>query len=200
MMRAALFALLVASVLNGFLHAQRAIGSFHGGSSAGFHVRSGFAGHRVSSNRYFSRRSHMHNGGLGYGFFPYDEPLDYAQSDAEAESEGTAPPLVILRPDERSPREPEPPAAKPLVMEVPGAANSKEARVLPPTIFILEDGERVEMRRFLLTASVLSFNVDRQQRVVPFDMLDIEATISANHERGIDLRIPADQNEISLSF
>lgn len=56
------------------------------------------------------------------------------------------------------------------------------------------------MRRFLLTASVLSFNVDRQQRVVPFDMLDIEATISANHERGIDLRIPADQNEISLSF
>jgi hypothetical protein len=58
----------------------------------------------------------------------------------------------------------------------------------------------VETRRFLLTASVLSFSVDRQQRVVPFDMLDIDATVSANHERGIDLRIPVDRNEISLSF
>jgi hypothetical protein len=58
----------------------------------------------------------------------------------------------------------------------------------------------VETRRFLLTASVLSFSVDRQQRVVPFDMLDIDATVSANHERGIDLRIPVDLNEISLSF
>jgi hypothetical protein len=46
----------------------------------------------------------------------------------------------------------------------------------------------------------LSFSVDRQQRVVPFDMLDIDATVSANHERGIDLRIPVDRNEISLSF
>jgi hypothetical protein len=31
-------------------------------------------------------------------------------------------------------------------------------------------------------------------------MLDIEATVSANHQRGIELRIPADRNEISLSF
>jgi hypothetical protein len=58
----------------------------------------------------------------------------------------------------------------------------------------------VETRRFLLTASVLSFSVDRQQRVVPIDMLDIDATVSANHERGIDLRIPVYRNEISLSF
>jgi hypothetical protein len=41
---------------------------------------------------------------------------------------------------------------------------------------------------------------DRQQRTVPLDMLDINATIAANHEHGIDLRIPADRNEISLSF
>jgi hypothetical protein len=31
-------------------------------------------------------------------------------------------------------------------------------------------------------------------------MLDIDATVTANRERGIDLRIPADRNEISLSF
>jgi hypothetical protein len=204
MTRAALFALLVASVLSGYLHAQRAIASFHGGSSAGFHMRSGLGGHRVSHNRFFSGRSHMNNYGVGYGFFPYDEPFDYSQTDAEAESEGPAPPLVTVSADGRLPREPEPPAAKPLVIEVPSevpsAANSRDTKTLSPTVFILEDGERVETRRFLLTASVLSFSVDRQQRVVPFDMLDINATIRANHERGIDLRIPVDRNEISLSF
>jgi hypothetical protein len=146
----------------------------------------------------------MNNYGVGYGFFPYDEPFDYSQTDAEAESEGPAPPLVTVRADGRLPREPEPPAAKPLVIEVPSevpsAANSRDTKTLSPTVFILEDGERVETRRFLLTASVLSFSVDRQQRVVPFDMLDINATIRANHERGIDLRIPVDRNEISLSF
>jgi len=52
----------------------------------------------------------------------------------------------------------------------------------------------------VLTASNLSVSIDRQQRTVPFDMLDVNATITANHERGVDLRIPADRTEISLSF
>ena len=72
--------------------------------------------------------------------------------------------------------------------------------MLPPTIFILANGERLETRRFLLTASNLSFSIGRQQRTIPLDRLDLDATIAANHERGIDLRIPADRNEISLSF
>ena len=38
------------------------------------------------------------------------------------------------------------------------------------------------------------------QRTIPLDMLDINATIAANREREVDLRIPADRNEISLSF
>jgi len=58
----------------------------------------------------------------------------------------------------------------------------------------------METRRFVLTASLLSVSIDRQQRTIPFDLLDINATITANHDRGVDLRIPADRNEISLSF
>jgi len=64
----------------------------------------------------------------------------------------------------------------------------------------MSNGERLETRRFVLTASLLSVSIDRQQRTVPLDMLDINATITTNHERGIDLRIPDDRNEISLSF
>jgi hypothetical protein len=68
------------------------------------------------------------------------------------------------------------------------------------TIFVLATGERLEARRFMLTASDLAVVIDRQQRTIPLHMLDIDATVTANRERGIDLRIPTDRNEISLSF
>ena len=116
---------------------------------------------------------------------------------SDAEENETSPPSSILQSRERIS---EPRAHKPLVIEIPGAASSTAARMSPPTVFILANGERLETRRFVLTASNLSVSIDRQQRTVPFHMLDINATISANHERGIDLRIPADRSEISLSF
>ena len=72
--------------------------------------------------------------------------------------------------------------------------------MLPPTVFILVSGERLETRRFVLTSDFLSISIDRQRRNVPLDMLDINATINTNHDRGIDLRIPDDRNEISVSF
>ena len=72
--------------------------------------------------------------------------------------------------------------------------------MLPPTIFILANGERLETRRYVLTVSRLSVNIERRQRTLPLDMLDIDATIAANRERGIDLQIPIDRTEISLSF
>jgi len=117
------------------------------------------------------------------------------QSDAEGNE--TSPPSAILHPYEWIS---EPRAHKPLVIEIPGAANLAAAKIVPPTIFVLANGERLETRRFVLTASNLSISINRQQRTVPFDMLDINATVTANHERGIDLRIPADRSEISLSF
>jgi hypothetical protein len=201
MLRAALLALLVASILDGCLHAQRVSAGFHGGGSpARLYGRAGFAGHRVFPNRLYPGGLHLHHGSFGSGLFPFDEPFGYAQTDAEAAAEEAMPLAAIPRSDERPPREPEPRASRPLVIEIPAAGNSGTAKLSPPAIFILADGERVETRRFLLTASVLTLSVDRRQRAVPFDMLDINATISANRERGIDLRIPDDRNEISLGF
>lgn len=86
-------------------------------------------------------------------------------------------------------------------IEIPSAANAAAPRKPPPpAVFVLVNGDRLEVRRFLLSASLLSVSIDRQQRTVPLSMLDIGATLSANHDRGIDLRIPDDRNEISLSF
>ncbi len=195
MQRAALFTLLAALVLGGSLQAQRAAATFHGNGarSAG---RTGFVGRRGVPNRFLIGDSHFHHNGQGAFFdpyfVPYDEPYGYEQPDT-AVTNGPAPVAVV-------PPAPEPSVPKAQVIEIPVAANASAVKMLPPTIFILANGERLETRRFLLTASNLSFSIGRQQRTIPLDRLDLDATIAANQERGIDLRIPADRNEISLSF
>jgi len=197
MPRAALFTLLVASVLSGPLQAQRAGGGFHG-NAAGPHVRSGFAGQRssrVSSKPgLFPSRLHRPNASGSY-FLPYGDSLGndgYEQSDAEAAA--NTPPLLQM-----ISRIPEP-LPKSQFIEIPSAANAPAPKMPAPAVFILTSGERLEAQRFLLSASLLSVSIDREQRNVPLAMVDIHATLSANHERGIDLRIPDDRNEISLSF
>ena len=102
-------------------------------------------------------------------------------------------PSVVVRPTVA------PPIPRAQVIEIPGNKNAI-VRVLPPTIFVLASGERLEARRYVLTASNLSLSIGRQERIVPLDVLDIDATVAANHVRGIDLRIPESRNEISLSF
>jgi hypothetical protein len=191
--RAALFTLLVACVLSGAVQAQRGGAGFHG-TAAGRPVHSGFGNERTFPNR-FNHRGFFPRGlrrdGFGAYFLPYDDSFGYEMPEAEMVSDGP-PPVVI-------PRTPEPPIPKAQVIEIPRAANAT-TKELPPTIFILANGERLEARRFLLSASLLSVTIDRRQRTVPLDMLDLNATLVTNRERGIDLHIPNDRNEISISF
>ncbi|MFZ0955192.1 MAG: hypothetical protein WAN60_02545 [Candidatus Sulfotelmatobacter sp.] len=197
MPRAALFTLLVASVLSGAVQAQRTGVGGHS-NAAGPHIRSGFVGPRGSrvSSRPGLLPSRLHRpNNFGSYFLPYGDPLEndgYAQPDAEAATDTAAPPLMIPRTRESLP--------KSQFIEIPGVANAAAPKIPPPAVFILASGERLEARRFLLSASLLSVSIDRQQRSVPLAMLDIHATLSANHDRGIDLRIPDDRNEICLSF
>jgi hypothetical protein len=202
-----LFTLLAASFLAGSLQAQRTGATFHG-SAAGLPARSSFVVQRGIPNRFPrrgmfpSRFQHHHDGAssIFVPYFPYYEPFGYEQPYAEAVTNEPVAAGGMLPPDDRQSRAPEPSVPKAQVIEIPAVANSATAKMLPPTLFILANGERLETRRFVLTASHLSVSIDRQQRTVPLDMLDINATITANHERGIDLRVPFDRNEISLSF
>jgi hypothetical protein len=191
MPRAALLTLLVASFLNGLLLAQRTAPAFHG-NTIGTGVHSGSAARRNFPGR-FRDGSHRRDRFGSYLLpFPYDEPFAYDQPDAEAFTNAPAPPVVIQR-------APDLPLPKAQVIEIPGVANPN-AKPLPPTIFILANGERLESRRFVLTANNLSVSIDRHQRTVPIAMLDIDATVTTNRARGIDLRVPNDRNEISVSF
>jgi hypothetical protein len=181
------------------LHAQRGSGmaaghGFGGGSHSGLGSQRGFRGAGgprggISSRRF---RSRAYNGS-GDFFVPDYYPLDYENPYNEAD--GPAPESRIV-----PSRIPDAPPVKPLLIEIPGSRDAATAKKLPPTVFILASGERLEVQRFILTASNLSFNLDRRQRTIPLDMVDLNATTAANSERGIDLRIPVDRNEISLSF
>jgi len=198
MPRAALSTLLAVFVLSASLQAQRAAAPFHG-SAARSPVRSGSVGRHGFPNR-VSSRSGLRPAGrqrpdaFGSYFLPYGDLLSDEQPDAEASPANSAMPLVM------TPPAPEPALRQAQFIEIPGGASSTVAKIPPAAVFILTTGERLETRRFVLSASVLSVSIDRQQRSVPLDLLDLQATINANHERGIDLRIPIDRNEISLSF
>jgi hypothetical protein len=201
MLRAALFTLLVAWILSEALQAQRAGAAFHA-NAAGPRVRSGFIGQhgsRISrGSAFLSSRIHRSNSSGSY-FLPYDSlgndgPGDdkYEQFDAEAGTNTPTPQFMIPRMPERLP--------KSQFIEIPSVANAPAPKIPPPAVFILANGERLEASRFLISASLLSVSIDRQLRNVPINMLNLQATLSANHDRGIDLRIPDDRNEISLSF
>ena len=174
--RPPLLAVLVLAVLCGYGQAQHSSPPPRGPQ-----------GNRSSGRRgsgAFHRR-----GGADSGFFPYYESFGYEQGQDEVAPQ----PQVVVQ------RMPDAPIPKGQLIEVAPAANSVP-RLLPPTIFILANGERLESRRFVLTASTLSISIDRQHRNLPLGLVDIDATIAANRERGIDLRIPDDRNEISLGF
>lgn len=204
MYRAALFTLLSASVLTAPSWAQRGGGHAGGGHASGGHS-AGPQGHSATGahrsalgSRRFSRDR---SGSNGYGGYPYFFP-DYwydgydGQQDSDAPADRPPGPVVVRAREERPPK-PLPPAQ---VIEIPGAAGATVAKSLPPTVFILNNGEKLESDRFVLSANSLSVNVHRSQRTIPIDLLNIDATIAANHDRGIDLRIPNDRNEISLRF
>ena len=163
----------------------------------------GGIGHRDLRNggRGDARFHNGRNGGLFYPLWDDEGYWDngpYWENEAN-EDEGSnvprpAPPMRL-----RSAARTEP-AADPKMIEVPGTADSAAAKPMPPAMFILTGGERLEARRYLLTHDALYVTVDHQERTIPIARLDIDATVVANRQRGVELRIPTGRSEISLSF
>lgn len=204
MYRAALFTLLAVSLLTARSWAQRGGGGHAGGvhgsgaHSAGPRGHAGSGARRTGLGSRRFERSGWNN--YGYGGYPYffaDDGYDgYEGQEGDGPVERPPAPVIVQRVREEHPSNPLPPAQ---VINIP-SAGATVAKSLPPTVFILSNGEKLESDRFVLTANSLSVNVRRSLRTIPLDLLDIDATLAANHDRGIDLRIPNDRNEISLRF
>lgn len=196
MLRRAALALLVLFFLPVSLRAQRSSVSI--GSSARSVISMPSHVHGFTGHGGFAHARHRH--GYGTAIYPYYWPYDY-----EEETDYERPSTVVKVERETAPAVNAPPAMEPAppkaqVIEIPSAANLADDKPLPLTIFILTNGERFETRRFLLTAANLSVNVERRQRTIPLDQLNLDATIAANHSRGIELQVPSDRNEISIRF
>jgi hypothetical protein len=69
-----------------------------------------------------------------------------------------------------------------------------------PLVFILSNGERIESSNYVLTVDSLQVEQSGRQRTIPMSTVDLNATLAANRERGIDLQIPTGKSQIMVSF
>jgi len=108
-------------------------------------------------------------------------------------------PQVIVW-EKEEPRSPGLPPEPPKLIEVPQTKEAVVTKRLPPTLFVLTNGERLESHHYLLTAESLQIEVGRHQRTITVSDLDLDATVGANHERGIEITIPRDNNSVLVGF
>ena len=116
---------------------------------------------------------------------------------------GNQPPVIVMQAAEQ-PTRPEPPQPPKLIevpLDSPAQGNSEAAsKPSPPTIFILSNGERLEVRRYLLTVDGVRLQQGLKERIIPLSAVNLDATVAVNHEHGIDLQIPENRNQIMLGF
>jgi hypothetical protein len=108
----------------------------------------------------------------------------------------TSPQVIVV--EKEDPRPPAPPPGSPKLIEVPLSKEAPVAKPLPATLFALRDGERLESHHYMITAESLQIVVGRQRRTIPISALDLDATIAANHERGIEVIIPQDRSTVFI--
>ena len=70
----------------------------------------------------------------------------------------------------------------------------------PPAIFVLSNGQRIESRNYFLTVDSVRIDDSDMPRTIPMSNLNVDATLSANRERGLNLKIPDNKAQIMVSF
>ena len=173
-------------------------------SQGGLGAGGGSTGRNAAGNSGASRRStgahRRHGRAFGGGFIGgYIDPFWYdgygqpiIEYEAPAPMAPPAPPAQMAMP-ERIPTAPK-------LTEIPMAPKAPASKTLPPAVFILASGEKIESRHYLLTADRVQLTVARKRRSIPLEALDLDATLAANQRRGLELHIPASESEISLGF
>ncbi len=130
----------------------------------------------------------QYGGWIGPEYFDY--PVDYGYDDGTSYTpdSGYANNGGYAQPDDQGPPPPyEPPVEPALPTAVPApAAENSEAITL-----VFRDGRASEqIHNYILSRTTLSV-LDGRHRDIPIDQLDLAATEKANHEAGVDFRLPA---------
>ncbi len=74
------------------------------------------------------------------------------------------------------------------------------AKPIPPAVFVLSNGDRVESANYVVTTNSVKVTQDGRQRTIPMSSVNVDATLAANRQRGVDLKFPADKSQMMLSF
>ncbi|MGA7459498.1 MAG: hypothetical protein WBW69_04690 [Candidatus Korobacteraceae bacterium] len=217
-MRRSLLALVMCVIFGtAVLQAQRGGGGSHGGAHGA--VARGPAASRnsggigVNGGQGFRRRGNWNGYGYGwpgyYGGYGLDWDLPYwdyvnfpptdgapgPDNEAQGYANNAAPrPVAMTR--ERAPAIP---VQSPQLIEVP-LPKDAVVKPQPPALFVLTNGEKLESRRYVLSADSLQIDVGRRQRTIPISDLNVDATIAANQQRGIDVAIPQDRSSLFVGF
>jgi thiol-disulfide isomerase/thioredoxin len=80
------------------------------------------------------------------------------------------------------------------------SAQSRNAKPLPKTVFVLASGESIESDNYTIRSGYADVVVGDQQRRIALNELDMKTTLAVNHKRGVDLKIPTGNNEVFLAF
>jgi thiol-disulfide isomerase/thioredoxin len=91
------------------------------------------------------------------------------------------------------------------IIQVPGARRTPVQGGWPPkpgvkAIFIFTNGSRLEADQYTFDTASVAVVVGTQHRIIKFTELDMNSTLAANHERGLDLKIPERENEVFVNF
>jgi thiol-disulfide isomerase/thioredoxin len=78
------------------------------------------------------------------------------------------------------------------------AARVQPARPQVATVLVLSNGERLETHDYVLTSESVRVTVGDHQRTIAMSLVDVKATLAANRDRGIDLKIPSNRHEVFL--
>lgn len=159
------------------------------------------------------RRGNFYNYGYGWpGYYggygldwdlPYWDYVDFPPTDApppEDQAQGymnSQAPRQVAAMRDRGPAMPV--VESPKVIEVPLPAGTV-VKPQPPALFVLTNGEKLESRRYVLSADSLRIDVDRKQRTIPISQVNVDATIAANQQRGIEVSIPQDRSSLFVGF
>jgi hypothetical protein len=218
-MRRSLMAIVMSIIFSAaMLQAQRGGGGGHSGGAHGFSSPAGTRG--VGSvgtfgGRNIGRRGNWNRNGYGYGWWPgyyggygLDWDLPYWDYVDFPPTDGAPPPdqedSYAYSPAQRQvaasrERIPAAPVQSPKLIEIP-LPNDTVVKPQPPALFVLTNGEKLESRRYVLSADSLQIDIGRKQRTIPISDLNVDATIAANQQRGLDVSIPQDRSSLFVGF
>lgn len=80
------------------------------------------------------------------------------------------------------------------------AAPPTVAKSDPPALFVLSNGQRIESRNYFLTVDSVRIDDSDMPRTIPMSNVNVDATLAANRQRGLNLKIPDNKAQIMVSF